>query len=111
MRDMALDAQLRALAQEQGVEYNESSKRKWVAEVTDFVWQECTSEDIEVIGAGGDKAVVAQQVGDEGDDNFDVAKKYVAFRKILPSSAGQHADILPVLPAVCAPLHTAVPVS
>ena len=75
MRDLALAAQLKGLAQEKGEEWSEEKKRKWVAEVTDFVWRECTSEDIEIIGEGGNKAVVAASTGEEGDDSFDVAKK------------------------------------
>ena len=78
MRDQALEAQLKTLAAEAGQEWSEANKRKWVGEVVDFVWRECTSDDIEVLAAGGAKTVVHQPVGEDGDDTFDVAKKCVS---------------------------------
>jgi actin-related protein 9 len=74
MEDSALERELQAAAGESW----EGAKEKLVKEVADFVWRECTGEDIEVPPAQiASKAfVAAAAVTTETEEaDFDVAKK------------------------------------
>jgi actin-related protein 9 len=74
-RDESLETELRAAV---GEGWDEATKQRLVREVAEFVWKECTGDDIEVPPAQvASKAfVAATQPAPEGDEgDFDVAKK------------------------------------
>lgn len=55
--------------------WEEGEKEKYVRELAEFVWKECTlGEDLEIVNATGAKSVIPGKEGEE-DSSFDVAKK------------------------------------
>ena len=74
LSDTALDKELRTAAGKGDEPWGEKEKERYVRELGEVIWTECTGEDIEVIPASGSSAsVAATQV--EEDNSFDVAKK------------------------------------
>jgi actin-related protein 9 len=76
IKDTALDQELKAAA---GVEFwAPGQKEKLVREVREFIFAECTGDDIEVPEAkNGQKSVVVVNIKPQEEEAFDVAKKYV----------------------------------
>lgn len=74
LEDDLLDQELKTATGNESLDQEE--KRKLVKEVANFVWTECTGDDIEVPALNAKAAIVigaAQTSGEE--DTFDVAKK------------------------------------
>ncbi|OXG80619.1 RNA polymerase II transcription factor [Cryptococcus neoformans A2-102-5] len=76
LEDDLLDQELKTATGNESL--GQEEKRKLVKEVANFVWTECTGDDIEVPALNAKAAIVigaAQTSGEE--DTFDVAKKLV----------------------------------
>ncbi|WVR06768.1 hypothetical protein IAU60_003803 [Kwoniella sp. DSM 27419] len=85
MEDEALDQELKAVAENPDLDSEE--KRKFVREVAEVVWRECTGDDIEVPFKGGNQNSAMLLPADKEEESFDVAKKLVGDSNPAPAAA------------------------
>jgi actin-related protein 9 len=75
MKDADLDKNLQMNMGGDG-SWEAGQKEKLIKEVANFIWTECTGDDLEVSPAeDGSKAIAAVTAQAQEDDSFDVAKK------------------------------------
>ncbi|WVQ99706.1 hypothetical protein IAU59_006847 [Kwoniella sp. CBS 9459] len=75
LQDEFLDGELKAASEK--AELSGEEKRKYVREVSEVLWRECTGDDVEVPLKGGKKKGAIASEPDKEDESFDVAKKLV----------------------------------
>ncbi|WRT66639.1 uncharacterized protein IL334_003598 [Kwoniella shivajii] len=95
MEDELLEQELKSASEK--AELTSEEKKKLVKEVAEFVWKECTGDDIEIpIYKSGNRGMTGglaggtgagAGAGDKEDDSFDVAKKLVG--DVAPAQAVQ----------------------
>lgn len=89
MADEPLDKELLAAAETES--WAPGQKEKYIKEIRQFIFTECTGDDIEIPGAKGvAKAVVVVAAQPEEDDAFDVAKKLTADAVPQAAAAASH---------------------
>ncbi|TXT09007.1 hypothetical protein VHUM_02481 [Vanrija humicola] len=89
LNDKALNTELATVA---GVSSWEPGQReKLVREIREFIFAECTGDDIEIpVAKGSAKAVVVAAAPEAEDDAFDVAKKLTADAVPQPAASNSH---------------------